>query len=830
MDINYSNQAFESFLTDYRRIMDEDISESDTRSKVIDKLFIDVLGWHENNITREGHVNSGFYDYKFSLPNFVFVVEAKKQFVDFILPDISPKDNLIKLSIIYDQNKAVIDQLRNYLVDIGTAYGVITNGRQFIIGRFINENAKPWKNNYLLCFNGFEDVKNNYIKFYENLSFDNIVQNVGIKFLTQHKVNFSSTILSTLVDRDKHVDRNSLAISISAEIENIFGDIYNSIGDDDDELIKECFVENSETKKNRLELNGLFNDNPPDWDGVIKARNLESVSTQIDTEIKLPKVTLKEAPPKPIILVGSKGAGKTTFIKHLFKSQLPEDTLGTYPHVYIDLIKYHTGGDSILDVKRITSNIIKALNEDYSDLELYTLKVLKRIYFKEIRQNDEGIWKFYKDVNNDAYNDKLASFLEEKIKDSVQFLDSLSQYLIRERRMRLIIIIDNSDQFDDELQKNAFLYAASLNRSACCGVIISLREGYYYKWRNLPPFNAFQSNVYHITAPRYSEVLQRRIDYILKKIPLNDALIEGNISSGAKIEMNTETISEFLLGLKASIFNKKNTLLIDFLNHSTFPNTREGLRLFRLFLTSGYTDIDEYILRARYRNNKETLDTIPIHEFVKSIGLNNRLYYSSEYSAIDNIFRPIEDSNNHFIKFWILRLLVNNLDNFGHSKELVQVCEFINNLSLYGYKKNIIKKELEFLITKGFIDTDSILSDVILNDIQNDDINIRITAKGYYYIKEVICHFYYVDLVLQDTPIYKEDYFNSIKISFPLANEKGQRHIMQRVDSVNRFLEYLSSVEKYEPESLIQQFGGIVNYIRVNGLNSDIDRINKVPS
>lgn len=87
-----------------------------------------------------------------------------------------------------------------------------------------------------------------------------------------------------------------------------------------------------------------------------------------------------------------------------------------------------------------------------------------------------------------------------------------------------------------------------------------------------------------------------------------------------------------------------------------------------------------------------------------------------------------------------------------------------------------------------------------------------------------------MDLVLQDTPIYKENYFNAIKTSFPLANEKGQRPIMQRVETVNKFLEYLSSVEKNEPESLIQQFGGIVNHIRVNGLNSDIDRINKVPS
>lgn len=63
-----------------------DISESDTRSKLIDNLFINVLGWTENDIMREGHVDSGYYDYKISIAGMTFIVEAKKQFVEFLLP------------------------------------------------------------------------------------------------------------------------------------------------------------------------------------------------------------------------------------------------------------------------------------------------------------------------------------------------------------------------------------------------------------------------------------------------------------------------------------------------------------------------------------------------------------------------------------------------------------------------------------------------------------------------------------------------------------------------------------------------------------------------
>ena len=82
-------------------------------------------------------------------------------------------------------------------------------------------------------------------------------------------------------------------------------------------------------------------------------------------------------------------------------------------------------------------------------------------------------------------------------------VSKLSEYLISRRRIRLCIIIDNADQFSDSIQEKIFLLSQSICRRSKALVIISLREGYYYQWKNYPPFNAFQSNAYHITAPPY---------------------------------------------------------------------------------------------------------------------------------------------------------------------------------------------------------------------------------------------------------------------------------------------------------------------------------------
>lgn len=390
----------------------------------------------------------------------------------------------------------------------------------------------------------------------------------------------------------------------------------------------------------------------------------------------------------------------------------------------------------------------------------------------------------------------------------------MSRYLIRERRKRLIIVIDNADQFKDSIQEDLFRFAHSLTKASLCGTVISLREGYYNKWQNSPPFDAYESNVYHITAPSYAEILQRRIDFALEKAVPGHNKIKGDDEKGYRIELPASDINQFLAGLRGSILSPENSEIIDFLNYTTYPNLREGLRIFKSFLTSGHTKVDEYIIREKFRNleSDDSRRVIPIHEFVRSVGLQNRHYYNSEISIVYNLFVPSLDSTDHFLKLYILNELKDLIERRNYTEKLVPNTTLIEKFSSLGYRVSSINFAVSNMISKGLIDTDEHLSDVIWTDLPNR-YNLCLTLKGFYYITELVNRFFYLDLVLQDTPILKPEQFDSIRSSFPQTNESGKRNLLQRLDTVKLFLDYLVGMEHNQPAQVRSVFGNIMSSV-----------------
>lgn len=127
--IDQAKNNFDTYKEEYRKFVFADMTEADTRSKILDELFKNVLGWKESDIDREGHTEEGYYDYLFSIPGLKFVVEAKKSFLDFNLPI---KHTRVAASTLKKNNSEVISQIRRYLVEVGLQYGVISYGRQFM--------------------------------------------------------------------------------------------------------------------------------------------------------------------------------------------------------------------------------------------------------------------------------------------------------------------------------------------------------------------------------------------------------------------------------------------------------------------------------------------------------------------------------------------------------------------------------------------------------------------------------------------------------------------------------------------------------------------------
>ena len=809
-------EQFKRFKAEFESIKAIDITESDTRSKVLDKIFENILGWKEPDITREEKVDSGYYDYKVELPGITFVVEAKRNFKEFDLPD---RSSTISLQTLLNQNKEVINQIRGYLDDLGLTKGEISNGHQFIIGTFYNSTGKPWKQNQCLLFRGLDDIEERFFEFYDNLSREAVVENGGFKFEIEVKPIEFQKIVSNISGKDKELIRNTLSANIAPVIDQVFGEMFNDKIEDDVKFIEECFVENEESKKNRDEIDRLFEDQAPKLGEVIPAKNAASLRSQIASEMSEVSPSLKTSAPKPIIIIGSRGAGKTTFINHLFRTSLPEQVLENHPIIYIDFRDYYDQSQ-LINIEKIIKDVLEKIYDRYSELNLHGMTALKRIYFKEIQRNDASVWEFAKNNDIALYNEKLQAFLESKLSNSSAHFDLLSQYLIRDRRQRLVIVIDNADQFDSKIQELVFLFAQSLNKTAQCGVVISLREGYYYKWRASPPFDAFESNVYHITAPKYSEVLQRRIDFTLSRLSI-EGESDGAIGRSMNISLKNQDIIEFLTSLKKTLFSNTNSPLIDFLKSTTFPNIREGLRIFKLFLISGHTNISEYILRERF-NMGRTGKAVPIHEFVKSVGLNNKLYYDHEISALNNLFYPADNSKDHFIKIRVLSYLDKKLTSQGDSDRFDSVNNIVALFTNYGYRANIILKEVFALLKTGQIESDQLISDTDWKELASTTINICITAKGHYYINEIINKFFYLDLVLQDTPIFNQELFAELRASFPPSDDTGKRRISERIKTAEIFVKYLIKEEATTPKEILAKIGTVVNDEFIRKFEADI--------
>jgi hypothetical protein len=218
---------------------------------------------------------------------------------------------------------------------------------------------------------------------------------------------------------------------------------------------------------------------------------------------------------------------------------------------------------------------------------------------------------------------------------------------------------------------------------------------------------------------------------------------------------------------------------------------------------------------------------IPFHEFVKTVGLFNRLYYSHTQSNIKNIFYPETKSSDHFLKFWIMCFLTKRVETSGRAEKFIPVSEIEKYFNSFGYNLKDIQVESERLFKDGLVESNQVSSDIEAVS-KLTDLDIAITSKGFYYLKELVPSFPYLDLVCQDTPIRDEECFSKIYGSFPKSNDNGYRDLYKRLSTVEEFINYLGLQELKQPRTLIKTYGSIVEMIRSGNYNSDKHRIQKV--
>lgn len=142
-----------------------------------------------------------------------------------------------------------------------------------------------------------------------------------------------------------------------------------------------------------------------------------------------------------MLLIGNVGSGKTTFIRY-FKKMFLEDKYpelaGQCDWVFVNMNYAPITGKEIYDW--IKERVIEELQNNHQDISFSEMDTIKKIFRKEIRSFDVGIGSLLKG-DSIEYNKELYRLLENKLRNTTEYLKTLLYYLKESQRTLPIIVL-----------------------------------------------------------------------------------------------------------------------------------------------------------------------------------------------------------------------------------------------------------------------------------------------------------------------------------------------------------------------------------------------------
>jgi len=736
------------------------LSEADTRTKMIDIIFKDCLGWSESDITREESIGGGYVDYIFSIDGIPrFVVEAKKSGICFQVP-LSLKGRKYKLSGAISKEKDImkaIEQAQKYCIDAGTHYGIISNGHQFIIFETF-ATGKKWRNGNCIVYGSLKDIEENFVDFWNTLSKNAVRLNSLRKFISGEigGIRYDRP-LDKIHNNDEKLVRNHLAGILMPFIHYIFEEITDDYKID---ILERCYVYDKSYKATDEQIKSLFVDQLPPQSDKYKIENfVEGKDSAGNFQVNFYKCAdylRKEEPEGSIsLLLGGVGSGKTTFLHRFFKIILiPEEKVLWF---YVD---FRTAPSELQDFRGfLLSKIV-----DYYEKK----------YANELK-------------------DKLAGLDLQRIDPTIEGVTKLFA-ILKILKYNVSIVVDNVDRtypLSPETQHRVFLETQYLTDTLKTITILSLREESFFKSNLSGVFDAYYITKFHMVSPNFHDLIANRIDYLLEILDLPSSEIGKKVKTRRSLlDSELRDLKVFFQILRDSFRTPtgKPKYITQFIQNIAGSDMRRALELFNLFLISGNTKVYEMLETFKDTGSYQ----VSYHQVLKSIILGESKYYASIRSHVMNVFDVnIGYTNSHFLHLKILQ----------YARDRMQ---FETSMGRGYLPISLLKQEAEKISISSEATEDSLTRlarfKLIIFDHQDPEgvktaSFFKITQTGIYYLEELSRRFVYLDHIWMDTPIADDNLEKELRYSIQATD------MNERFSRTEKFLDYLEEMERIDFET-----------------------------
>lgn len=772
-----TSNAITRVLAQSRNLILTDANEAATRLKVIDVVLREILKWTDDDISPEEHVSEDgghtFADYILRTANTAIVVEAKKAGAAF---SASGTTRRVKLSNSFIQSEigAAILQARDYARKLSIDFAVATNGSMWAVFPAQRHDQVRFQDSTALVFWSLEDALNeNYQEFYELLSRVSVISGSLERALlgrTEDQLEnrkLNSFFLSNLV-----TTHNPIFPVIEDEVMAAFSD---SIVDLPEESFEKCYVATPESMK----FDHKIRMHIAKRDAVVGGAVTRPMKDQDSTALfKRLQESTKKRRALALLVLGTVGAGKTTFLHYARKVRLRESftqvSKALNPQwLHIDFLNFPPGTSASDFVYRA---LLEHINRDkiLSDYHLY----VKHAYANEIAAIKRGpLSSLAKD--EEKISEKISDFLFKEYQDVRPYVDKLIRHAVA--NASFFLAIDNIDQIeDDEAQSSLFTEALAISRSLGVNLILSLRSATFAKHRNSPGIDAFDFETIQIDPPRIASVISKRFGLV--KYLATGKAAEFTAENGARVKM--DDASQIVDLLQGSVLGTEIGTRIEVL---ATEDVRLALRMTREFLERGYSNPGRAL--AFHRSTGKYV--LPRHEAFRAILLGTRTVYSEDSSSIGNPFDSrFSVSNAQLLRIYVLQAVVAYASESGF--RFIDGMTIAENLRKIGFGDRFTERVLVDLCKNRFLFTAS-----------HGEASLAASyipsRLGGYVARELISNFTFVENTLFDTYIADTQIWQSIKaISYQIEGERQMLpRIKLRIQRLRLFYDYVN--KSYAP-------------------------------
>ena len=733
---------------------------------------MNVLGWEKITIDVERRENGEYSDYELGKPQKYCVVEAKRENINFNIPN-SDNKKLYKISTLMEDSHvaAAIQQACRYSQYRGIPNAIVTNGWQYIAFISSRTDGIPPLDGNAIVFDGFEEMVENFRFLWDSISQyaiqkNNLYFSVKAKDLTTRippKASFSITGYPRPINRSM----------FGTEYAGLAYFLMEDLASQEDivqEILEKAYCQSGLLSDYLITAQSLLK-YTSNFEIEIDARATpaetkkgldENLKKHIDNKKIDDEIYLKH----PILLVGNVGVGKTMFINRLIKVQAKDELKNSYV-IYINF------GKEPADKEGITNFIINKITEDLDskyNIDIQSWKFVYSLYYLEIMKLKNTVEGHLLKDNPNEFNKYLADQLiiltsnkENHIKKCIQFFRS-------NHKKNTVVFLDNVDQRNFDFQQDIFMVAQVMASSWGAVTFVTLRPDTLIKSKKKGSLSAYNNRIFTISPPRIEDAVTKRLDFAILKLR-NDRRFS---SFPEFLNLDSPTYIKFIEILSHAI--KTDRSITSSIVNISNENIRKALEITINFISSPHLNTDKIIniLRRDSRYN------IPFHEWNRSLLFRDREHYDPTVSSIINLFDiSASDIKEHFLLSILLSIIINN------SKEGVIEFSYIYSvLQSLGFSLDQIKRCIDRSLENN-------CTRFPLEDSWKDVSDfISITPYGAYLIKELILHFSYIDAISIDIPICLPQFRNIIK---------DESNIKFRLIRAKNVLDYLDEAWKELP-------------------------------